>query len=61
MTPSAISSNVGIHRANDPAVGAPDLAPASAGLGYNGTEAKIMAGQQALHVVMVHFLTSTAI
>lgn len=59
MTPNNSLSEV--YRFDDRPVGEPDRAPAAAVSGYQGAEAKIMAGQQALHVVMVHFLTSNAI
>jgi hypothetical protein len=59
MTPN--TSLADIHRFDDRAVGEPDRAPMAAGMGRQGAEAKMMAGQQALHVVMVHFLTSNAI
>ena len=61
MTPSSAALESSSLRPGDPVVGEPDLAPGTPGAGFQGTDAKIMNGQQALHKVMYHFLTSTAI
>mmetsp|Transcript_26907 Transcript_26907/g.39868 ORF Transcript_26907/g.39868 Transcript_26907/m.39868 type:complete len:119 (+) Transcript_26907:38-394(+) len=58
MTPNNVPSAENLR--DERIVGDPDNA-ANVYNQYQGSESKILAGQQALHVVMVHFLTSSAI